>query len=350
MHRRPTQADVARLAGVSKSTVGFALSDRYDIAIPETTRQRVKRAALEINYRPNLAARALTSGRMNAVTIAFPGSIHSYHARVLEAFEYHSNLHGYHLIASTIGSLDSHKSGLDFSTLLHGPSDAVVLVDAFGHYMPNVHEILSGPKPVVSMGITSIEGIDGVLIDLKAGGDAACRHLIEGGARKMMYFGVNLPQADIPEYIEKCLRGDDADPRCIAFCRTAQAAGLPIHMVGGDLNDRHATIETLEAYIAANGCPDAIFCHNDTLAIRVHGVLRRLGFQMPRDVLLVGCDGIEACEDVEPPISTIQQPVEEMCKAAWDFLQTRLAEPDHPRQFTRIESRFLPRASSTKNA
>ncbi|MCW3060743.1 MAG: transcriptional regulator, LacI family [Capsulimonas sp.] len=346
MHRRPTQADVARLAGVSKSTVGFALSDRYDIAIPETTRQRVKRAALEINYRPNLAARALNSGRMNAVTIAFPGSIHSYYARVLEMFEYHSNLHGYHLIASTIGSLDSHNSGLDFATLLHGPSDAVMLVDAFGHYLPNVHEILSGPKPVISMGITEIDGIDSIVIDLMAGADAACRHLIEGGARRMMYFGANMPQDDIPAYIEKCLTSDDADPRCIAFCRAARAAGIPIHMVGGYLSDRSATIDTLEAYIAAHGCPDAIFCHNDILAIRVHGVLRRMGYQIPRDVRLIGCDGIEACEDMEPPLSTIQQPVREMCAAAWEFLQARLAEPDRPRQYMRIPARFLPRASS----
>ena len=72
MNRRPTQADVARLAGVSKATVGFALSDRYDIAIPETTRQRVKRAAEAVGYRPNLAARALASGRTNAIRLRFP--------------------------------------------------------------------------------------------------------------------------------------------------------------------------------------------------------------------------------------------------------------------------------------
>ncbi|MEO7720213.1 MAG: LacI family DNA-binding transcriptional regulator [Capsulimonas sp.] len=350
MHRRPTQADVARLAGVSKSTVGFALSDRYDIAIPETTRQRVKRAALEINYRPNLAARALTSGRMNAITIAFPKSINSYYARVLETFESHSNRHGYHLIASTIGSLDPHKSDLEFSTLLHGPSDAVVLVDALEHYFPNVHEMLSGPRPVISMGINEIDGVDNVVIDLGAGSAAAFRHLIEGGARSMVYFGVNLPQSDIPAYIEKCLAGGDVDPRAVAFCRAARAAGQPIQMVGGDLTERGATTEALEAYIAAHGCPDAIFCHNDSLAIRVHGILRRMGYQMPRDVRLIGCDGVEMCEDMEPPISTILQPVEAMCAAAWDFLLARLAEPTRARQYMRLDTQFIARESSTPRA
>lgn len=348
-HKRPTQADVARLAGVSKSTVGFALSDRYDIAIPEATRQRVKRAAQQIGYQPNVVARALSSGRMKAVTIAFPGAIHSYHASVLEKFEQHINAHGYHLIASTIGHVSPSNTLPDLWSLLNGPSDAVVLVDVFDKYKPYVGETIPAQKPIISMGITNLPGVDSVEVDLVSAADAACRHLLGAQSKHIAYFGVNMSAEEMPAFIESSLRGE-TDPRTVAFCRAVQEAGLPIRLIRGNFFDRAATIETLRDYIARHGCPDALFCGNDVLGVRAHAALRAMGYRLPHDVRIAACDGLEICEDLEPPLSTIVQPVDEMCVLAWQFLEARLAAPDAPRQHVLLKAKFVPRASSLESA
>src|SRR5438552_513612 len=71
-NRRPTRADVAREAGVSKTTVTYVLSNRLDIAIPQSTRDRVQKVVTQLGYKPHAAAQALASGRTNTVTVAFP--------------------------------------------------------------------------------------------------------------------------------------------------------------------------------------------------------------------------------------------------------------------------------------
>ena len=346
MKRRPTQADVARLANVSKATVGFALSDRYDIGIPEATRQRVKKAAEEIGYRPNLAARALVSGRTNTITIAFPGAIESYHARVLQVFERITNAHGYHLIATTIGHIAPANALPDLWDLINAPNDAVVLVDVFDRYRPYVDELVPASKPIVAMGIVDLPGVDSVEVDLSLAAAAACDHLFQPGKEHVVFLGVNRPNDEVSGLIERSLAGD-ADPRCVAYCRAAAARGVPPRMIAGNDWERAATIESLQLYVEDNGCPDALICTNDVIAIRAHGALRRMGYRIPQDIRILGCDGIEVSEDLDPALSTIVQPVDAMCAHAWDFLEARLASPDIPRQHVRLSAELAIRASST---
>ena len=343
--RRPTQADIGRLAGVSKATVGFVLADRYDIAIPESTRQRVKRAATDIGYRPNLAARALVSGRTNAITIAFPGKIEAYHAQVLQVFERITNAHGYHLIATTIGHIAPSNALPDLWDLINAPNDAVILVDVFDRYRPYVDEIVPSSRPIVSMGIVELPAVDSVHIDLTAAAVAACDHLFQPGKSRVVYLGANVPETEIPAFIDHCL-GGDGDPRCVAYCRAARACGVVPTIIGGTDWDRAATIAALERHIESNGCPDAFFCVNDTVAMRAHGALRRMGYRIPEDIRIVGCDGIEAGEDMDPPLSTIVQPVNEMCASVWRILEARLSDHEMPRQYVRLAADLVVRGSS----
>jgi LacI family transcriptional regulator len=343
--RRPTQADVASRAGVSKATVGFVLADRYDIAIPESTRQRVKQAASEIGYRPNLAARALVSGRTNAITIAFPGTIETYHSKVLQVFERITNAHGYHLIATTIGHIAPSNALPDLWDLINAPNDAVILVDVFDRYRPYVDELVPSSKPIVSMGIVELPAVDSVHIDLTAAAVDACDHLFTPDNDRVVYLGANVPEAELDAFVDRCLHGD-ADPRCVAYCDAARSRGMVPAIIGGTDWDRGATVAALERYMADHGRPDALLCVNDIIAMRAHGALRRMGYRIPDDVRIVGCDGIEAGEDMDPPLSTIVQPVNQMCAAAWAMLETRLANPDTPRQYVRLPATFAPRGSS----
>jgi DNA-binding LacI/PurR family transcriptional regulator len=101
-------------------------------------------------------------------------------------------------------------------------------------------------------------------------------------------------------------------------------------------------------YIQKQGCPDAIFCHSDDVAIGIYRGLCDLDLNVPEEVALVGCDGIQDCEYLETPLTTIVQPVTEMCAVAWDFLRRRVESPKIKRQGTVLKPKLVVRKSSDK--
>ena len=108
------------------------------------------------------------------------------------------------------------------------------------------------------------------------------------------------------------------------------------------LTDDHDVFEQrFKAYIEEKGCPDGLLCQNDETAMGAFRVLRDLGFTVPSDVLLVGCDGQPHMRNFDPPLSTIAQPMEEMCAMAWQFLQQRIAQPHLPHQQATFEGKLV---------
>jgi DNA-binding LacI/PurR family transcriptional regulator len=109
----------------------------------------------------------------------------------------------------------------------------------------------------------------------------------------------------------------------------------------------YATVSrALKAYIARHGCPDGLFYFNDDVAIGAFRALRDLGLRIPQDVALVGCAGIEDTAYHDPPLSTIAQPIEEMCVTALSFLIGRIKEPSIPVQQIVLQPRLEVRGSS----
>jgi LacI family transcriptional regulator len=92
---------------------------------------------------------------------------------------------------------------------------------------------------------------------------------------------------------------------------------------------RSVAREQFKAYAAAHGCPDGVLCVNDEVALGAYRALCDLEIKVPREVALIGCDGIEDTQYLECPLSTIVQPVEEMCRVAWQMLQERIENPYH---------------------
>lgn len=103
---------------------------------------------------------------------------------------------------------------------------------------------------------------------------------------------------------------------------------------------------SVREYVRARGCPEAILCHSNDVAIATYRALCDLGIRVPADVALLGYDGIEETEYFPAPISTIAQPLEAMCETAWRFLERRLAEPDAPPQRIMLQPTLLLRESS----
>jgi LacI family transcriptional regulator len=345
-NRRPTRADVAKLAGVSTATVTFVLANRYDLPIPEVTRDRVRRAAAEVGYTPNAVAKALVSGRTNAVTVAFYNVIGPFYARVLQAVERHTNANGYHMIASTVGHISQDNVLPDLHSILNHPNDGVILADLPRTFLPYIEQLAPFAKPIVAMGIYDIPHIDCVEVDITTSSEAAMAHILASHPKRFAFFGFDNHE-EAQTIAARAERGE-GDPRPVAYVRAVRAAGMAPEFISARAGGRTAMVEALREYIAAHGCPDALFCYDDDTAISAHHSLRKMGYRLPQDVILVGCDGNEECEYLEPALSTIVQPVDQMCAAAWRLMLARLADRNAPRTHERLVAELAVRASSVR--
>jgi DNA-binding LacI/PurR family transcriptional regulator len=346
MKQRSTREDVATKAGVSKTTVTYVLGDRYDVAITEPTRSRVRQAAAQLGYRPHAAARALASGRTNSITVAFPERIGAHYAHVLQAFEAHTNAQGYHMVASTIGHIKVDNALPDLFELLGNLTDGVILVDMPHDFIPDIDEMLPDIKPIVSMGVFTNPKLDCVEVNIGDATKMALDHLLgtSGKSARIAFFGPHSPEGDIT-VTNKAYEGD---PRFTTYHKAMSSTGRPLEFIEGFPSNRHASLNAINRHIADHGCPDSIFCFNDEIAISALRALREAGRRVPEDVIVVGCDGSEEGEYACPSLSTIVQPIETMCDNAWKLMMDRLKNSNAPRKHVTVEANFVIRDSSKR--
>ncbi|MER3473626.1 MAG: hypothetical protein C4335_06240 [Armatimonadota bacterium] len=326
---RTTIRQIAKVAGVSPSTVSRVLSGRGAHLISPSTRERVLQVAKELEYQPNIAARSLVTGRTHTIALWLNEIYTSFHARVVQLIEDHLWQHGDDTLIRRVGRslLASHA----YTEHVDG-----ILAHECPAYLDRVWKVFQRRGlPVVSAGAYVHTQVDYVAVDLFAGGLVAVRHLIQVGCRRIAYM-VNA---------ESCHVGD---ARRDAYDTAMREAGLPTeHIIVPDQR-RVASSVVIREYVQNYGLPDGIFCHNDEMAIGVYHGLRRLGVHIPDDVALVGCDGIEDTEYLEVPLSTIRQPLEQMCQLACDLLYARLAEPNRETQGIVLQPELVMRESSLR--
>lgn len=93
---------------------------------------------------------------------------------------------------------------------------------------------------------------------------------------------------------------------------------------------RAVVLEETKAYFAKHGVPEAIFAYNDNMAVAIVRALHDLGVKIPDDCVICGCDGIDEVEYTEPQLTTIVQPIQQMCELGWQFTLDRIANPHEP--------------------
>lgn len=332
---RTSLRQVAARAGVSDATASRVLNT-VDARIAPDTRRRVQQAAAEIGYQPNRAARALATGRTQAVAL-WSGNLRSSHsAHVVYHTREETLRHEYDLMIS--GYQYCENGVLDTSKLLSWPVDGILTIDLPRGIIPGLEGRLLGGKPFVNMGAYVVEHADHVRIDFSEQVKEAVRHLSQVGCRRIAYL---LP--DWFEWFRQC-----GDERLSGYeCVMAELGQQPEFIVFG-FETRQTVGPVLKEYIERHGCPDGMFCFNDDMAIGAFRALRDLGMRIPDDVALVGCDGIDDAAYLDPTLTTVAQPIEEMCATAWGFLERRLREPSIPVQQVTIQTRLEVRGSTKR--
>jgi len=328
-HTMVTQAQIAEKLGISRQLVTFALGGYPQVS--KESRARILAAALEMGYRPNPHARAMLRKKTGIIALWIPDQISTHYSHVARELGRLVKQAGQELIISEVGAADMKQ------IWTHVPFDGICAVDASKAVQLELKSLAGKSVPVISLGSYSSSDTDNVHVDMEAGTMQAMQHLIGSGFRRIAH----------ATFVRKNIAGES---RRIGYTNAMREAGLETEFIHYPLSERQRPVarQLIRDYIAEHGKPEAIFCHSDDAALGIYRGLCDAGIRVPADIALVGCDGIEDTEYLECPLTTLVQPVAEMCDAAWQFLQNRLAEPTIPIQQTILTPQLAIRASSSR--
>lgn len=309
--RRATLKSVAAKAGVGTTTVADILrADPATLARyhPDTVK-KVRQAAQALNYRPNRMAAALVSGRSRTVMLLSERAYEPYFARVARHMEVHVRADGYEMFVVDAAHFDANRGGL-------WPVDGILAAEGESWQEVALRLRPHADTPLVSLGTCGIAGFDQVRLDVAGGMREATEHLQKQGACSILY----LDQAPLSTANLSATYRAPYE----AYAQAMKKAGLAPMRTQAEASTPAAGRATLLAHAKAHGLPDAILCRTDDLALGAARAVAELGKVVGRDVRLVGCNGMEEMGFLNPPVSTLDFPVEEMTKEAWRMLRARM--------------------------
>jgi LacI family repressor for deo operon, udp, cdd, tsx, nupC, and nupG len=303
--------DVARLAGVSASTVSRSL--RGNPHVSAETRARVLQVAAELAYVPSPAASRLASGRTGTVGVIVPFSTRWFFSEVVIGAERALREAGYDLLLYNIGETESRAQF--FATMPLARRVDAVLVVAASLEEPERAALDALGVPVSVVGGRQ-RGHPGVGIDDEAGAATAVRHLILLG------------HTDIA-----MVSGDPDDPigrattvaRRAGFQRALSEAGLPVGRISSAPWGVTGGMQAIEEMLTWRRLPTAVFAESDEMALGALQMLRRAGLAVPGRLSLIGFDDHEMAPVGD--LTTIAQPVHAQGDRAARILLGALAEP-----------------------
>lgn len=332
--------DIARDLGVSVVTVSKVLRNHSDIG--EETRQRVLRRMKELNYRPNLAARALVTGRTSMMGFVVPDLVHPFFAEVAKGISKVLREKGYSLVISSCEE-DPELEQDEIDNLLARGVDALVVASA-QWTVESFRRIEEQQVPYVLIDrkftglAANFVGVDDELV-----GTIATEHLIEQGCRRIAHirgpetstavgrhegYRRTLAERDIAvprEYVLMGKSGDDA----------------------GDVSGHEAMRKLLEL----DPPPDAVFCYNDPIGMGVLKAVLEAGLRVPEDIAIVSCGNTAFVDLLRVPLTSVDQSSSTIGERAAELALklTNVKGPVRPQEIL-IEPRLVVRASSRRKA
>jgi DNA-binding LacI/PurR family transcriptional regulator len=316
---KPTSFDIAALAGVSQPTVSRAL--RGDRAVNEATRLRIEAIARQLNYTVDKNASSLRRGQSNTLALLFfedtapdGSAINPFFLSMLESILRTCAARGYDLLTSFQQlSADWHVDYEDSRK-----ADGIILL-GYGDYelyQARLGQLRKQGTHFVRWGAVE-EDSDGATIgcDNIAGGEAAARHLIERGCRRIAFLGD--ASGHYPEFRDR-YRG---------LAQTLRAARLSVEpgLQVDALTVEESGYDAVRQLIARGRPFDAIFAASDMIAIGAIRALDEAGRRVPGDVKLIGFDDIPAAGRTRPSLTTIAQDYHRAGEMLVDTLIQRIA-------------------------
>jgi LacI family repressor for deo operon, udp, cdd, tsx, nupC, and nupG len=294
--RAVTIADVAAMAGVSTATVSRALSEPAQLRTG--TLARVTAAVQQSGYRPNIAARTLRAGRAMLALVVVPDIANPFFSDVLRGIEDELSRHHYGLLIGNLNNGRAREAQI-VDMVRAGQVDGVLLLNG---RVPH-----GGGQSLTQTGVPAVavcETVEGALFPQvevcnREAAREAVAHLAALGHRRLAY--VTGPAHNVLE-----------QERQAGFHEGLAAAGLDgACVLPGDFTFA-AGAAAATVLLAQEPRPTAVFAANDEMAIGLMKTAWRAGLEVPRDLSVIGFDGIEFADYVQPTLTTFRQPRREL--------------------------------------
>lgn len=317
----PTLEDVARRAGVSRSTVSRVINDHPNVR-PEV-RERVWQAIRETGYQPHAVARSLATNRTQILGMLIPEAVTTlftdpFFALLLRGATEACNVHKYHLMLSLFND-PAARDEMYARVLRSGYLDGVIVASA-SEDDPLIPRLLRDHIPFVSVGRHPDPRVHYVDVDNVGGARMAVEHLIRLGHRRI---GTITGRLDMSA----------GQARLEGYRQALEAHGIPVRpeliTEGGfsEAGGRTAMMRLLPAR------PTAVFVASDMMAVGALTALREAGLRVPDDIAIVSFDDMPMAAMVEPPLTTVRQPVERLGTTAVEMLigllDGTITQPQH---------------------
>ncbi|MFE7167684.1 LacI family DNA-binding transcriptional regulator [Streptomyces sp. NPDC057616] len=288
---RPTSRDVAQAAGVSQAAVSLVLGDKWRGRVSEATAERVREAARELGYRPNLAARNLRLGRTRTVLLVVPALTTEFFAGVYTGAARVAAEHGFGVVLypSPEGIGPARDPFASAQAALDGVIASSMAADALtairGDQLPLV---MLDSDPEGSLGAATVN------LDIADGVRQVVDHLLGLGHRRFLHLA-----ADVASWTFEVRARE-------LVARAGTVPGTSVRTVRAPISIEGA-LAAAEAALAAPGPrPTALVCDDDKLAAGAYKAARRLGLRVPDDLSVTGLDDLALATALDPELTTVR--------------------------------------------
>lgn len=331
--------DIAADLGVSMVTVSKVLRNKSDVSVE--TRRRILQRVEEVNYRPNLTARGLASGRSFTVGLVVPDIADPFFAEFAKSLGAALRKHSYQLVVASADE-QPNVERLEIDNLL-GRGVDVILVASCQSDREGLKAIAERSVPCVLID-RRIDGFKSNYVgtDDLCAGHLATTHLIGLGRKRIAHIG----GLDTSPAIERFNGYKEALEQNRLPFREQLVILHSLQEQRGDILGR----ELMDKLLALPKRPNAVFCYNDLLALGAIHSVRAHGLRVPEDVAIIGCGNLSLSAYLEVPLSSVDQGTQQLGERAAKLALSLVAskKPETPKTAL-IQPRVIARASTIGN-
>ncbi len=331
--KRPTQADVAQQAGVSRATVSYVLNDQESrVPISPQTRVRVKEVIKSMGYEPDARAQSLRSGDSKTIGLLIPDIHNPHYWQMIDGIEEEAHKAGYDLILAH-SSVDKAREEYCIKALSRRTMSGLIIITAQDFLDERLIERLrASGRPVVAV---DAPGFDYNATNYRSGMKELLKHLLKLGHERFAFingvadFKIGLDRLEV---YRRFLRdkGIHEHNRLVENC-------------GFEIEDGY---QAALRVLSRKPRPTALVVINDWLAIGAIRAANDLGLQIPKDVSVASFDDLPISNYVVPRLTTVRRDNKVIGQALTKMLLERLKNPKRPQQRLELPTELIIREST----
>ncbi len=305
--------DVAKALGVSKTLVSLVLNDKAkQHGISADTCKRVLEKVAEMNYRPNMAAKGLRTGKSNVLGLIVADISNPFYSKIARAVEDEARANGYQLLICS--SDENEEKELQLFSLLYSGQQVEGIItsttleesDMLGNLTKNGYPLVLIDRVIPKLNIPT------VVTDNEKGAQKAVELFLKNGMKRIGMMTIS------PSHLSSISEREEGYKKALLKSGIEIDKNLIREIPFSAI--KTSVKKELESLLSAPHRIDALFTANNNLAVAVIEAINDLGLRIPHDMALISFDDIDLFKLTNPGITAVAQPVEEIGKTAFYLL------------------------------